>query len=97
MNEWMNEWMNGIVLSCVWLFATLWTVAHQAPWSRGFSRQEYWSVLPFPPSRDVPDPGIALASPVSPSLKADSLPAGSSGKPITIHAAAAAAAAAKLL
>ena len=54
-------------------------------------------MLPFPPSRDVPDPGIALASPVSPSLKADSLPAGSSGKPITIHAAAAAAAAAKLL
>ena len=35
-------------LSCVWLFATLWTVAHQAPRSMGFSRQEYWSGLPFP-------------------------------------------------
>ena len=36
------------VLSCVRLFATLWTVAHQAPLSMGFSRREYWSVLPFP-------------------------------------------------
>ena len=36
------------LLSCVWLFATPWTVAHQAPPSMGFSRQEYWSGLPFP-------------------------------------------------
>ena len=38
-------------LSCVWLFVTLWTVAHQAPQSMGFSRQEYWSGLPCPSSR----------------------------------------------
>ena len=44
--------------SHVWLFATLWTVAHQAPLSVGFSRQEYWSGLPCPPPGDLPDPGI---------------------------------------
>ena len=44
-------------------FATLWTVAHQAPLSVGFSRQEYWSGLPFPPPVDLPDPGIETASP----------------------------------
>ena len=42
---------------------TLWTVAHQAPLSMGFSRQEYCSGLPFPPPRDLPDPGIEPASP----------------------------------
>ena len=42
--------------------ATLWTVAHQAPLSMGLSRQEYWSGLPFPPPRDLPDPGIDPAS-----------------------------------
>ena len=40
------------------LFVTPWTVAHQAPPSMGFSRQEYWSGLPFPSSGDLPDPGI---------------------------------------
>ena len=40
------------------LFATPWTVAHQAPLSMGFSRQEYWSGLPFPSPGDLPDPGI---------------------------------------
>ena len=44
------------------------TVAHQAPLSTGFSRQEYWSGLPFPPPGDLPDPGIEPASPVSPAL-----------------------------
>ena len=44
------------------LFATLWTVACQAPLSMGFSRQEYWSVLPCPPPGNLPDPGIKLAS-----------------------------------
>ena len=44
--------------SHVQLFATPWTVAHQAPWSMGFSRQEYWSGLAFPPSGDLPDAGI---------------------------------------
>ena len=58
----------------VWLSATLWTVADHAPLSLGFSRQEYWSGLPFPPPRDLSDPGIELMSPVSPTLQADSLP-----------------------
>ena len=44
--------------SHVWLFVTLWTVAHQVPLSMEFSRQEYWSGLPCPPPRDVPNPGI---------------------------------------
>ena len=44
-------------------FATLWTVAHQAPLSMGFSKQEYWSGLPFPSLGDLPDPGIEPASP----------------------------------
>ena len=50
-------------LSHVQLFATLWTVAHQAPLSMEFFRQEYWSRLPFPPPGDVHDPGIEPAIP----------------------------------
>ena len=60
-------------LSCVQLFVTPWTVAHQAPLSMEFSRQEYWGGLPFPPPRDLPDPGTKPTSPVSPELQADSL------------------------
>ena len=67
------------LLSCVGLFATLWTVAYQAPPSMGFSRQEYWSGLPFPPPVDLPDPGI---EPGSPTLQADSLPSELPGKPL---------------
>ena len=55
-------------LSCVRLFATLWTVARQAPLSVGFSRQEYWSGLPCPPSEDLPDTGIEPSSLRSPAL-----------------------------
>ena len=44
--------------SWVWLFATPWTVARQSPLSMGFSRQEYWIGLPFPPPEDLPNPGI---------------------------------------
>ena len=51
------------LLSRVQLFATLWTVAHQAPLSMGFSRQEYWSGLPFPFPGDLPDPGMEPRSP----------------------------------
>ena len=54
------------VLSRVRLFATPWTVAHQAPPSMGFPRQEYWSGLPFPPPGDLPDPGTETASLESP-------------------------------
>ena len=44
---------------------TPWTVARQAPLSLGFSRQEYWSGLPFPLQGDLPDPGIEPTSPAS--------------------------------
>ena len=53
------------LLNSVRLSATLRMVARQAPLSMGFSRQEYWSGLPFPPPGDLPDPGIEPASPVS--------------------------------
>ena len=58
-------------LSRVQLFETPWTVAYQAPQSMEFSRQEYWSGLPFPPPGDLPNPGI---EPGSPTLQADALP-----------------------
>ena len=57
-------------LSRVQLFATPWTVVHQAPQSMEFSRQEYWSGLPFPSPEDLPNPGIELGSPI---LQADAL------------------------
>ena len=53
--EWASEWVKS--LSRVWLFATPWTLARQVPLSMGFSRQEYWSGLPFPSPGDLPDPG----------------------------------------
>ena len=65
-------------LSRVQLFATPWTVAHQAPLSTGFSRQDYWSGLPFPSPGDLPDPGI---EPRSPALQADALTSEPPGKP----------------
>ena len=52
----------------VQLFATLWTVGHQAPLPMGFSRQEYWSGLSCPPPRDLLDPGIKSMSLGSPAL-----------------------------
>ena len=69
------EEVKSNLLSHVQIFETPWTVAHQAPLSVGFSREEYWSGLPFPPPGDLPDPGIKLASPLSLALQADSLPA----------------------
>ena len=56
------------LLSHVLLFATPWTVPCQAPLSMGFSRQEYWSELPFPLLGDLPNPGIEPMSPASPVL-----------------------------
>ena len=50
-------------LSCIQLFVTLWTAAHQALPSMGFSRREYWSGLPFLSPGDLPDPGIKPESP----------------------------------
>ena len=49
--------------SLVQLFATPWTIAHQAPLSKGLSQQEYWSGSPFSPPGDLPNPGIKPASP----------------------------------
>jgi len=54
--------------SHVWLFATPWIPARQAPLSMGFSRQEYWSGLPFPSPGDLPNPGIEPTSFMSPEL-----------------------------
>ena len=59
--------MCSIVKLCQ-LFATPWTVALQAPLSMGFSRQEYWGGLPFPPPGDLPSPGIEPVSPAAPIL-----------------------------
>ena len=82
----MGEWINSMVypyygllrkgesvksLTPVQLFMTPWTVAHQLPLSMGFSRQGYWSGLPCPPPRDLPDPGIEAGSPASPALQTD--------------------------
>ena len=64
--------------SRVKLCVTLWTAAHQAPLSMGFSSQEYWSGLPFPYPRNLPNPGI---EPRSLTLQADSLPSEPPGKP----------------
>ena len=66
------------VLSHVRLFETPWTITCQAPLSMGFSRQEYWSGLPFPSTRDL----LLLAiKPKSPGLQSDSLPLVPPGKP----------------
>ena len=69
-------------LSPVRLFAILWTIAHQAPLSMGFSRQEYWSGLPFPSLGDLPNPGI---EPGSPALQTDTLTAELPGKPKNVQ------------
>ena len=67
------------MLSHVQLFATPWMIAHQAPLSMEFSRQEYRSRLPFPSPGDLPNPGN---EPRSPALQADALPSEPPGKPI---------------
>ena len=74
------------MLSCsshVRIFATLWTVARQAPLSMGFSRQEYWSGLPCPPPGGLPDPGIEPVSLTSLAWQVGSLALVPPGKPIT--------------
>ena len=75
--------MNVKSLSRVQLFVTPWTIADQAPLSMEFSRQEYWSGLPFPSPTDLPNPGIKSGSPV---LRVNSLPTGPLGKAdIALH------------
>ena len=68
----------ALPLGRVQLFATLWTVAHQDPLSVGFSNQENWSGLPFPPARSLADPGI---KPCLLHWQADSLPLSRQGRP----------------
>ena len=67
-------------LSCVQLFVTPWTVAHYAPLSMGFPRQEYWSGLPFPSPGDLPKPEV---KPVSPALAEGFFTIEPPGKPKT--------------
>ena len=79
--SWLNEWRRSEVksLSHVWLSSTPWTVAYLAPPSMEFSRQEYWSGLPFPSPGDLPDPGI---EPGSPAFQADALTSEPPVKPL---------------
>jgi len=65
LNEHVKERKKVKLLSCVQLFEISWTAAYQVLPSMGFSRQEYWSGLPFPSLGDLPDPGI---EPISPTL-----------------------------
>ena len=67
--------------SHVQLFSTLWTEACQAPLPMGFSRQEYWSGLPYLPPRDLPNPGSESAPPCLLHWQVGSLPLAPSGKP----------------
>ena len=67
-------------LNHVRLFVIPWTVAYHAPPSMGFSKQEYWSGLPFPSPEDLPKPGIEPGSLAAPALLADSFPNEPPGK-----------------
>ena len=71
-----------ILLGRVQIFATLWSVAHHAPLSMGFSRQEYWSGLLFSSPVNLPDPGIKITFPTSPALVGRFFTAETPGKPI---------------
>ena len=66
------------------LFATPWTVAHQAPLSMGFPRQEYWSGLPCPPPGDLPHPGIKLTSLMPPASAGGFFTTSSSWEALTL-------------
>ena len=75
-HEWVSEWsLSGMSDS-----VTPWTIAHQAPPTTGFSRQEYWSGLSFPSPRNLPTPGTELGSLT---WQADSLPLGHHGSPLS--------------
>ena len=69
----LNELCKLSRFSRVRLFVTSWTVAHQAPLSMGFSRQEYWGGLPCPPPGDLPDLEIEPESPAAPELQVNYL------------------------
>ena len=65
-------WPHSTTVQRLQLFVTSWTVAHQAPLSMGFSKQEYWSGLTRPPPGNLPDLGMEHEPPVSPALQAGS-------------------------
>ena len=69
--------------SCIQLFATPWTIAHQAPLSTGFSRQDYWSELPCPSPGDLPNPGTEPTFPASAALQVVLYPLSHLGNPLT--------------
>ena len=73
--------IGAYVLSHILFFVTPWTIAHQAPLSMGFPRQEYWSGLPFPPPGDLRDPGIEPTSLAFPALAGRLLTTEPPGKP----------------
>ena len=75
-----KSFLNRVAQSCLTLCDPMDCCTVQTPPSMGFSRQEYWSELPFPSPGDLPDPGI---EPGSPALQADSLPTELLGKPIS--------------
>ena len=72
------------VLSLDWLFVTPWTIVHHAPLSMAFSRQEYWSGLPFPSPWNLPHPEIKPESPASPALVGRFFTTAPPGKPESV-------------
>ena len=76
----MKESESEVAQSCLTL-CDPWTIAHEAPLSMGFSRQEYWSGLPFLTAEALPNPGI---EPVSPAWQTGSLPLAPPGKPMLL-------------
>ena len=85
----MTVYVRASLLSHVWLFATPWTVALKASRSMEFSRQEYWSGLPYPPPGDLPDLGIEPMSPASLALAGGFFTTEPPGKPRGVWRAAA--------
>ena len=90
-NYWFTTWLTEIPwcllsrFSHVWLFVTPWTIALQAPLSMGFSRQEYWNELPWPPPEDLPNTGIKPVSLMSPALIGGFLTTSASWEAWEIH------------
>ena len=83
----INRWMDKVacMLSCVWHFLAHWTVACQAPLSLGFSRQEYWNVLPFPTPGYPPKAEIKPVSLASPALAGRFFTTSTTGKTSSVQ------------
>ena len=87
LDYWFKTFLMSVahLLSRVWLFVAPWTVACQAFLPMEFSKQEYWSGLPFPTLEDLPDPGIEPVSLVAPALAGGFFTTGLPGKPKLNH------------